>query len=409
MRGLDELDVGGRTVLLRADLNVPLDGVKITDDGRIRASLPTITRLAGRGARIMIFAHLGRPEGAGYAERAAGGPSLEPVAERLAELLGREVPLAGDVAGASAAAVAAGLADGGVAMAENVRFEPAETSKDDAERAGLARRMAELAGPDGRYVGDGFGALHRKHASVYDLPALLPHAAGDLVLAEVAVLRRLTKDPQRPYVVVLGGAKPSDKLAVIANLLGSADRLVIGGGMSYTFLKAQGHEVGKSLLEPDMIPRVSELLAEAARRGVEVVLPVDLVAATHYAPDAEHDIVSVGDFPADRESMDMGPATRALFAEKIADAKTVFWNGPVGVFEFPAFAAGTRAVAEAISSVTLAGLTVVGGGDSAAAVRILGFPEESFTHVSTGGGASLEYLEGRRLPGLAALEQGAPA
>jgi phosphoglycerate kinase len=409
MRDLDELDVGGRTVLLRADLNVPLDGVKITDDGRIRASLPTITRLAGRGARIMIFAHLGRPEGAGYAERAAGGPSLEPVAERLAELLGREVPLAGDVAGASAAAVAAGLADGGVAMAENVRFEPAETSKDDAERAGLARRMAELAGPDGRYVGDGFGALHRKHASVYDLPALLPHAAGDLVLAEVAVLRRLTKDPQRPYVVVLGGAKPSDKLAVIANLLGSADRLVIGGGMSYTFLKAQGHEVGKSLLEPDMIPRVSELLAEAARRGVEVVLPVDLVAATHYAPDAEHDIVSVGDFPADRESMDMGPATRALFAEKIADAKTVFWNGPVGVFEFPAFAAGTRAVAEAISRVTLAGLTVVGGGDSAAAVRILGFPEESFTHVSTGGGASLEYLEGRTLPGLAALEQGASA
>jgi 3-phosphoglycerate kinase len=251
-------------------------------------------------------------------------------------------------------------------------------------------------------VGDGFGALHRRHASVYDLPALLPHAAGDLVLAEVAVLHRLTKDPERPYVVVLGGAKPSDKLSVIANLLGSADRLIIGGGMSYTFLKAQGHEVGMSLLEADMIPRVSELLAEAGRRGVEVVLPVDLVAATRYAPDAEHEVVPVTAFPADRESLDMGPATRALFAEKLADAKTVFWNGPVGVFEFPAFAAGTRAVAEAISHVT--GLTVVGGGDSAAAVRILGFPEEAFTHISTGGGASLEYLEGRTLPGLAALE-----
>src|SRR5215469_16443016 len=391
MRGIDDLDGGGATVLLRSDLNVPLDGTKITDDGRIRASLPTITKLAGRGARIMIFAHLGRPAGADFAARAAGGPSLEPVARRLAELLGQEVRLAADVAGASAAEVAADLADGGVGMAQNVRFEPAETSKDDAERAGLARRMAALAGSGGRYVGDGFGALH-------------PHAAGDLVLDEVAVLRRLTKDPQRPYVVVLGGAKPSDKLAVIANLLGSADRLLIGGGMSYTFLKAQGHEVGKSLLEADMLPRVSELLAEAARRGVEVVLPVDLVAATEYAPDAEHDAVPVTAFPADRESLDMGPVTRKLFADKLADAKTVFWNGPVGVFEFPAFAAGTRAVAEAISHVT--GLTVVGGGDSAAAVRTLGFPEGAFTHISTGGGASLEYLEGRTLPGLAALERG---
>jgi phosphoglycerate kinase len=406
MKGLDELDVVGATVLLRADLNVPLDGTRITDDGRITASLPTITRLAGRGARILVCAHLGRPAGADYAERAAGGPSLRPVAERLAELLGRDVPLAADVAGESAAAVAASIGDGGVALLENVRFEPAETSKDDAERAALARRLAALAGPGGRYVGDGFGALHRRHASVYDLPALLPHAAGDLVLAEVAVLRRLTKDPQRPYVVVLGGAKPSDKLAVIANLLGSADRLLIGGGMSYTFLKAQGHEVGKSLLETDMIPRVSELLAEAARRGVEVVLPVDLVAATQYAPDAEHEVVPVTGFPADRESLDVGPATRTLFAEKLADAKTVFWNGPVGVFEFPAFAAGTRAVAEAISHVT--GLTVVGGGDSAAAVRTLGFPEGAFTHISTGGGASLEYLEGRTLPGLAALEDAGP-
>jgi 3-phosphoglycerate kinase len=406
MRGIDQLDVAGKTVLLRADLNTPLDGTRITDDGRIRASLPTITRLADRGARIMILAHLGRPKGADYAERAAGGPSLRPIATRLSELLGREVPLAADVAGESAAAVVAGLADGDVGMAENIRFEPAETSKDDAERAGLARRLAALAGPDGRYVADGFGALHRKHASVYDLPGLLPHAAGDLVLDEVAMLRRLTENPQRPYVVVLGGAKPSDKLAVIANLIGSADRLIIGGGMSYTFLKAQGHEVGKSLLEEDMIPRVSELLAEADRRGVEVVLPVDLVAATHYAPDAEHTVVPVGDFPADRESMDMGPQTRALFAEKLADAKTVFWNGPVGVFEFPAFAEGTRAAAEAISKVT--GLTVVGGGDSAAAVRILGFPETSFSHISTGGGASLEYLEGRPLPGLAALDDSGP-
>ena len=410
MRGIDELDVGGRTVLLRADLNTPLDGAAITDDGRIRASLPTITKLLGRGARILVLAHLGRPSGADYAERSAGGPSLRPVAARLAELLGQDVPLAADVAGESAGAVAAGLADGEIAMAENVRFEPAETSKDDAARAGLARRLAALAGPDGRngrYVGDGFGALHRKHASVYDLPALLPHAAGDLVLSELGVLQRLTESPARPYVVVLGGAKPSDKLAVISNLLGSADRLIIGGGMSYTFLKALGYEVGKSLLEEDMIPRVSEVLAEAGRRGVEVVLPVDLVAATHYAPDAGHEVAPVTGFPADRESLDMGPATRTLFAEKLADAKTVFWNGPVGVFEFPAFSAGTRAVAEAISEVTASGLTVVGGGDSAAAVRVLGFPEGAFTHISTGGGASLEYLEGRQLPGLVALADGA--
>jgi 3-phosphoglycerate kinase len=406
MRGIDQLDVAGTTVLLRADLNTPLDGVRITDDGRIRASLPTIIKLAGRGARILIFAHLGRPAGAHYAERAAGGPSLRPVAARLAELLGGDVPLAADVAGSSAAAVVAGLADGEVAMAENVRFELAETSKDDAKRAALAQRMAALAGPGGCYVADGFGALHRKHASVYDLPGLLPHAAGDLVLAEVAVLRRLTKNPERPYVMVLGGAKPSDKLGMIANVLDRVDRLVIGGGMSYTFLKARGYEVGKSLLEADRIPQVSAVLDEAAKRGVDVVLPVDLVAATHYAADAEHDIVSIGDFPADRESMDMGPATRALFAAKLADAKTVFWNGPVGVFEFPAFAAGTRSVAEAISHVT--GLTVVGGGDSAAAVRILGFPEGAFTHISTGGGASLEYLEGRTLPGLAALDEAGP-
>ncbi len=401
MRRLDDLDVAGQVVLLRSDLNTPLDGATITDDGRIRASLPTIINLTGRGARVLVCAHLGRPKGDGYAARAAGGPSLRPVAARLGELLGQPVALAADVAGPSAQAVAAGLADGEVALLENVRFEPAETSKDDAQRGELARRFAALAS---LYVGDGFGALHRKHASVYDVPALLPHAAGELVIAEIAVLRQLTTDPARPYVVVLGGAKPSDKLAVIGNLLGKADRLIICGGMSYTFLAAQGYEVGKSLLEADLIPRVSEVLAEAERRGVEVVLPVDLVAADRFAPDADHKVVRVGEFPADREGLDMGPASRVLFAQKLADAKTVFWNGPA-VFEFPAFAAGTRALADAISAVS--GLTVVGGGDSAAAVRQLGFPAGAFTHISTGGGASLEYLEGRTLPGLSALESDA--
>jgi len=402
MRGIEELDVGGHAVLLRADLNVPRDGARITDDGRIRASLPTITDLTGRGGRVIICAHLGRPSGGSYEERAAGGPSLAPVAVRLGELLGNQVRMAEDAAGKSAEAVAAGLRDGEVALLENVRFEPTETSKDDAKRSELAARLAALAQ---LYVGDGFGALHRKHASVYDVPGLLPHAAGKLVLAEVDVLRRLTRDPDRPYVVVLGGAKPSDKLAVIANLLDKADRLIIGGGMSYTFLAARGHEVGRSLLEADQLDRVSGLMAEAGRRGVEIVLPVDLVGATHFAADAEHEVFPVAGFPADRESMDMGPETRALFASKLADARTVFWNGPVGVFEFPAFAAGTLAVAQAISRVQ--GLTVVGGGDSAAAVRQLGFPEGAFGHISTGGGASLEYLEGASLPGLAALEASA--
>lgn len=402
MRGIADLEVGGRAVLLRADLNVPLAGTstsQVTDDGRIRASMPTITNLAGRGARLLICAHLGRPKGDDYAARAAGGPSLRPVAGRLGELLGRPVPLAGDVAGPSAKQLAAGLADGEVGLLENVRFEPAETSKDDAERAALAGRLAALAD---LYVGDGFGALHRKHASVYDLPALLPHAAGKLVEAEVAVLRQLTENPKRPYVVVLGGAKPSDKLAVIANLLDKADRLLIGGGMSYTFLAARGYEVGRSLLEADQIGSVQDIMAEADRRGVEIVLPVDLVGATRFAADSEHDVYQADAFPADRESLDIGPQTRALFARKLADAKTVFWNGPVGVFEFRPFAAGTRAVAEAISRVQ--GLTVVGGGDSAAAVRQLGFPDTAFSHISTGGGASLEYLEGKPLPGLAALE-----
>src|SRR5499427_8852543 len=401
MKRADDLDVADRVVLLRADLNVPHDGEVITDDRRIRASLPTLTALTGRGARVVVCAHLGRPRGSEYAARAAGGPSLRPVAARLSELLGQPVALAGDVAGASAAAAVAGLSGGDVAMLENVRFELGETSQEDAERDVLAGRLAELADA---YVGDGFGAMHRKHASVYDLPRLLPHAAGQLVLAEVSVLRQLTTDPARPYVVVLGGAKISDKLAVVGNLTQIADRLLIGGGMAYTFLAAQGHQVGDSLLEKDQIPQVSAVLAEAGRSGVEIVLPVDHVVADRFGRDAQPEIVPGADVPPGRLGMDIGPATRELFARKLADAKTVFWNGPPGVFELPAFAAGTLAVAQAISHIT--GLTVVGGGDSAAAVRHLKMPADAFTHISTGGGASLEYLEGRTLPGLAALEAG---
>ena len=408
MKSIEDLPVSGRRVLLRSDLNVPLDlsdpeHPRITDDGRIRASLPTIQKLIDRGARVVIVAHLGRPKGADYAERAAGGPSLQPVAARLGELLGRPVAFAADVVGQDAARVVAQLADGDVALLENVRFEPAETSKDDAARGEFASQLA-LFGD--YYVGDGFGAVHRKHASVYDVPQRLPHAAGDLVRAEVEVLSRLTSAPERPYIVVLGGAKPSDKLAVIANLLDRADRILIGGGMAYTFLAAQGYEVGHSMLEADKIPQVTEVMAEAERRGVELVLPVDLVAATHFAPDADHEVVSTKDFPADREGVDIGPATQELFAEKLADAKTVFWNGPVGVFEFPAFAVGTRALAEAITRVD--GFTVIGGGDSAAAVRSFGLPDDVFGHISTGGGASLEYLEGRTLPGLIALDADDP-
>ncbi|MEU8198967.1 phosphoglycerate kinase [Microbispora amethystogenes] len=394
MIGIDELDVKGRRVFVRADLNVPLDGETITDDGRIRASVPTIRKLLERGAKVVVAAHLGRPKGSVTPKY-----SLAPVSRRLAELLGEDVAFASDTVGESAQSVVAGLQDGQVALLENLRFEPGEESKDDAVRAEFAERLAALADV---YVGDGFGAVHRKHASVYDLPKRLPHAAGDLVLAEVDVLRRLTEDPARPYVVVLGGAKVSDKLGVIANLLAKVDRLLIGGGMAYTFLKAQGHEVGKSLLQEDQIDQVKGFLDEAASRGVELVLPVDVLAATEFGADAPHDVVESTAIPADREGLDIGPRTRELFASKLADARTVFWNGPMGVFEFDAFSGGTRAVAEAL--VASEAFTVVGGGDSAAAVRRLGLPEDGFSHISTGGGASLEYLEGKTLPGLAALE-----
>jgi len=402
MKSIDDIEVAGLRVLVRSDLNVPLDksgSGQITDDGRIRASLPVIRKLADRGARVIVMAHLGRPKGEDFAERAAGGPSLRVVAERLSELLGKPVAFASDLVGPSATATVAGLADGGVALLENVRFEPAETSKEESERVLLAQDLAKLGD---RYVGDGFGVVHRKQASVYDLPRLLPHAAGDLVTAEVAVLRRLTEDPERPYVVVLGGSKVSDKLGVIGNLLGLADRVLIGGGMVYTFLAALGHEVGTSLLEPDHIDSCKEILAQAAERGVELVLPTDIVVAPRFAADAPAAVVAADAIPEGHMGLDIGPASRELFASKLADAKTVFWNGPMGVFEFPAFAAGTRAVAEALVKVD--GLTVVGGGDSAAAVRSFGLAESDFGHISTGGGASLEYLEGKTLPGLTALE-----
>ncbi|MGW5155944.1 phosphoglycerate kinase [Nonomuraea wenchangensis] len=395
MRTLDDLDVKGRRVLVRADLNVPLDGETITDDGRIRASVPTIKALAGRGARVVVCAHLGRPKG-----QVNPKYSLRPVAARLGELLGQDVAFATDVVGDSARATVEALQDGQVALLENLRFEPGEDSKDDAARGAFAEKLAGLAE---LYVGDGFGAVHRKHASVYDVPKILPHAAGGLITAEVEVLRKLTEQPERPYVVVLGGAKVSDKLGVIANLLTKVDRLLIGGGMAYTFLKAQGHEVGKSLLQEDQLDQVRGFLAEAAERGVELVLPVDVLAATEFAADAEYEAVEATAIPADREGLDIGPKTRELFAAKLADAKTVFWNGPMGVFEFDAFSGGTRAVAEAL--IASGAFTVVGGGDSAAAVRRLGLPEDGFSHISTGGGASLEYLEGKTLPGLAALEE----
>ncbi|MEU9842904.1 phosphoglycerate kinase, partial [Actinomadura sp. NPDC048032] len=325
--------------------------------------------------------------------------SLAPVAARLGELLGAPVASATDVVGDSARAAADGLADGGVALLENLRFEPGETSKDDAERGAFADRLAALAEV---YVGDGFGAVHRRHASVYDVPKRLPHAAGGLIAAEVAVLRKLTEDVERPYAVALGGSKVSDKLGVIDNLLGKADRILIGGGMVFTFLKAQGHEVGRSLLEEDQLDTVREYLRRAEETGVEFVLPVDIVAATAFAADADHDVVPADAIPADRLGLDIGPESGKLFAARLADARTVFWNGPMGVFEMEPYSHGTRAVAQGL--IDSGAFTVVGGGDSAAAVRLLGFDEAAFSHISTGGGASLEYLEGKTLPGLQALE-----
>jgi phosphoglycerate kinase len=402
MKTIDELlaeGVAGKRVFVRADLNVPLDGTTITDDGRIRAVLPTVKALAEAGARVVVASHLGRPKG-------APDPafSLGPAAARLGELLGAEVKFATDTVGESATSTVAGLADGQVAVIENLRFNAGETSKDDAERGAFADRLAALADV---YVGDGFGAVHRKHASVFDLPARLPHAAGHLIATEVAVLKKLTEDVKRPYVVALGGSKVSDKLAVIDQLLGKADRLLIGGGMVFTFLKAKGYEVGASLLQEDQIPVVQEYIERAEKNGVELVLPVDVLTSTDFpdlktkAPSTPN-TVAADAIPADQLGLDIGPQTRKLYASKLADAATVFWNGPMGVFEHPDYAEGTKAVAQAL--LDSPGFTVVGGGDSAAAVRILGFDENAFGHISTGGGASLEYLEGKTLPGLAALE-----
>ncbi|WP_030687886.1 phosphoglycerate kinase [Streptomyces sp. NRRL B-1347] len=402
MKTIDELlagGVAGKRVFVRADLNVPLDGTTITDDGRIRAVVPTVKALADAGARVVVASHLGRPKG-------APNPafSLAPAAARLGELLGTDVRFATDTVGDSAKATVAGLADGQVAVVENLRFNAGETAKDDAERGAFAAQLAELADV---YVGDGFGAVHRKHASVFDLPGRLPHYAGYLIATEVGVLKKLTEDVKRPYTVILGGAKVSDKLAVIDELLGKADRLLIGGGMAYTFLKAKGYEVGISLLQEDQIPVVTEYMERAEKNGVELVLPVDVLVSTDF-PDlktkapADFETVDADSIPATMEGLDIGPKTRELFAEKIADAETVFWNGPVGVAEHPDYAGGTAAVARALLNCD--GFTVVGGGDSAAAVRNLGFDENAFGHISTGGGASLEYLEGKTLPGLAALE-----
>jgi len=390
-------EVQGKRVLVRSDLNVPLDGTRITDDGRIRASIPTIKALSDAGARVVVTAHLGRPKGAPEDRY-----SLRPVASRLGELLGAEVAFATDTVGDSARETVAGLSDGEVAVLENVRFNPGETSKDEAERAEFADRLAELADA---FVSDGFGVVHRKQASVYDVALRLPHAMGGLVAKELDVMRRLTDEPERPYVVVLGGSKVSDKLGVIANLLKQADQLLIGGGMVFTFLKAQGHDVGKSLLEEDQVDTCRDYLARAEESGVRIVLPTDIVVDTEF-PSGDREpqprVVPADEIPSDALGLDIGPDSARAFAEAVAGARTVFWNGPMGVFETPAFAEGTRVVAEALTRVD--GLSVVGGGDSAAAVRILGFDEGAFGHISTGGGASLEFLEGKQLPGIAVLE-----
>ncbi|MEU4338580.1 phosphoglycerate kinase [Micromonospora lupini] len=396
IRTLDDLlaeGVSGRRVLVRADLNVPLDKQTgaISDDGRIRAVLPTLGALVEAGAKVVVCSHLGRPKGTPDPQF-----SLSPVAARLGELLGAPVRFATDTVGDSARSTVADLADGQVALLENLRFNAGETSKDEAERGAFADQLAAFGDA---YVDDAFGAVHRKHASVYDVPARLPHVAGRLVLREVEVLSKLTSEPERPYVVVLGGSKVSDKLAVIEALLPTVDRLLIGGGMCFTFLKAQGLEVGTSLLEKDMVETCRNLLE---RSEGKIMLPVDVVVADAFAPDAAHDTVRVDGIPSHRLGLDVGPETVAGFAAALSQAKTIFWNGPMGVFEMAAFAAGTRGIAEAITKADA--FSVVGGGDSAAAVRALGLDESSFGHISTGGGASLEYLEGKTLPGIAALE-----
>jgi phosphoglycerate kinase len=399
--------VRGRYVLIRSDLNVPLDGSSVTDDGRIKASLPVIKALADAGAKVLVSAHLGRPKGAPEAKY-----SLAPAVARLSELAPElNATLAGDTTGPAAKAAAAALAEGSVLVLENVRFDARETSKDDAERAAFAGELAALTGDNGAYVDDAFGAVHRKHASVYDIAKVLPSYQGDLVRTELEVLRKLTTESERPYVVVLGGSKVSDKLAVIDNLLGKADTILVGGGMMFTFLAAQGHKVGASLLEVDQIPVVQDYLKRAELAGTTFVLPTDVVVAASFGADAAHETVAADAiesslFGAGGLGLDIGPASGAAFAAAIATAKTVFWNGPMGVFEFAAFAEGTRAVAGALAANTAqGGFTVVGGGDSAAAVRTLGFADEAFGHISTGGGASLEYLEGKELPGLSALER----
>jgi len=393
MAHLEELEVKGKRVFLRCDLNVPLKDGVIKDDGRIRASLPTIQYLLDQGASLVIAAHLGRPKGEAKPEL-----SLAPVATRLGELLGMPIKFATAVTGPEVTAAAYSLIPGEILLLENIRFSAAETSKEESERAALASELAKLADA---YVGDGFGAVHRKHASVYDLPKLLPNAAGYLVSAEVEVLKKLTQNPDRPYGVVLGGAKVSDKIGVIANLLEKVNVIAIGGGMLFTFLAAQGKEIGTSLVEVDLIPTVKELLERAKANGVELLLPTDILVAPAFAADSPATLVSADAIPADQMGLDIGPETAAAFAKAITGCKTVFWNGPMGVFEFAAFSGGTKEVASALTKVS--GLCVVGGGDSAAAVRALGFADSDFGYISTGGGASLEYLEGKELPGLVAL------
>ncbi|MGB3764220.1 MAG: phosphoglycerate kinase [Ornithinimicrobium sp.] len=398
MRTIDSLpDLRGKRVLVRSDLNVPLDGSRITDDGRVRASVPTIQRLTQAGARVIVCAHLGRPKGEPEAKY-----SLKPVAERLGELLDAPVSFSSETVGDTAMEAVDALGDGDVLVLENLRFNAGETAKDEDTRAAFAQQLADLAD---FYVSDGFGVVHRKQASVYDVATLLPHAAGGLVVDEVEVMRALREDPKRPYAVILGGAKVSDKLGVIESLLTTADRILVGGGMVFTFLKAQGHEVGKSLLEEDQVDTVRGYLKTADESGVQIVLPTDIVAATAFDADADHEVVAADEIPADRLGLDIGPDSAKAFVEAISDAETVFWNGPMGAFEMEPFAAGTKAIAEALTERTSAGaLTVIGGGDSAAAVRQMGYADDAFGHISTGGGASLEYLEGKDLPGLEVLD-----